>query len=526
MDINRRRRSRYGSAPHNNTLSPVLGRPITPARLPRRVSRALYIDTDVCWAMRAREQELKNQRERDALEEKLNCSTRQLQTTNQRLQEHNQLLEAYRQIGQMLLSSLDLDQILDMLGQQIVKFGIFRSLMIALVDHRTQQIKIVRGFKETDTAPEGFVRLDPPRPIVSYSLDDDNITAQVAREEQTCIIDGWDQRLDQRFDPDISSTKVSFFIPVVFGGRVLAVLGTGCTPHEKEAVLQRIDAMQPLLDTAAISLDHAHLYRDLKASEERWRQVQKLEAVGQLAASISHNFNNILQSVIGNINLARLDSSGPVAQCLADANDSARRAAEIVRQLLAYSRNETPRNFQELSIKPLLIEAIEQCRKTLPNHIGLNTEIADKLPPISGDTTQLKHALFSLCINAQDAIEEAAPPTPQINIRAYAATLPADIDNNPPQQFIRIEVRDNGIGMDVQTQQRIFEPFFTTKSVDSGTDLGLSTAYGIVKQHGGWLDLSSEVDKGSTFTLHLPVSISTAHCPPAQQALLCSERTD
>ena len=87
-------------------------------------------------------------------------------------------------------------------------------------------------------------------------------------------------------------------------------------------------------------------------------------------------------------------------------------------------------------------------------------------------------------------------------------------------------MRDNGIGMDVQTQQRIFEPFFTTKSVDSGTDLGLSTAYGIVKQHGGWLDLSSEVDKGSTFTLHLPVSISTAHCPPAQQALLCSERTD
>lgn len=459
------------------------------------------------------------------LEEKLDFRTHQLQTTSRQLEEHSQLLAAYRAIGQMLLSSLDLDQVLDMLGQQITKNGIFRSLMIALVDHRTQQVEVVRGFRSTTETAEGFISSVRRKPIARYSLGDRNITAQVAREGQMCIIDGWDERLDTQFDPDTASKKVSFFIPIIYAGRVLAVLGTGCDPREKEATLERIGAMQPLLEAAAISLDHAYLHRELKASEEKLRQVQKIEAIGQLAAGISHHFNNMLQSVIGNINLARLDASGPTVQCLVDANDSAQRAAEMVRQLMAYSRSNTPRNLRELRVETVLADLKKQCRDTVPSHILLTIDTADKLPPIAGDPTQLKQALFSLCINARDAVEEASPTAPHIEIRAYAQQLPAGPNDEKTQHLVSIEVRDNGTGMSEQTQQHIFDPFFTTKNVGSGAGLGLSTVYGIAKQHGGWLDLHSEINAGSVFTLHLPIYNSGDHCPPEQGVLLFNNIT-
>ena len=198
------------------------------------------------------------------------------------IEDKDRLITAYHAIGQAILSTLNTEQVLDQLPQQILTAGIFRSLLVALVDENRHQVVVVRGFSSYRAGvfvPGSVVQIDDRNVIgIQYDLDDRNVTAEVARTGEMVVIDGWDP---ERFDSDIKpnagdKVKVSYFFPVKQGERVLAVLATSSAPEMKEVMLRRIEMMQPLLDQVAIALEHARLYEAVQQTVIERTQAEEL----------------------------------------------------------------------------------------------------------------------------------------------------------------------------------------------------------------------------------------------------------
>ncbi len=246
-------------------------------------------------------------------------------------------------------------------------------------------------------------------------------------------------------------------------------------------------------------------YRDIterRSLKNQLQQAQKMEAVGQLTAGVAHNFNNMLQGIMSNVENAAEVEDG--ATYLEASLTAARRAATMVRQLMLYARQADPSDRAQCDLVPVIERAADFCRSTFDRHLRISVDIQPNLGKIWGDSSLIEQVLLNLLLNARDAII----PTPvsrtqnRIGLRAYSLHA----DQGPRAgSYVRIEVSDRGVGMDPDTQKRIFDPFFTTKDVGQGSGLGLSTAFGIVRHHGGWIDCDSSPDVGSTFTVHLPV---------------------
>ena len=222
---------------------------------------------------------VRDKTERRRAEVALLDKAEELARTNAVLAEKERLLNAFQRIGQVTLASLDMEQIVDRLAQELVRAGIFRSLMVALVDNDTRSVEVVRTFRcqmdENEVPiPGSVIERTQDLKGLRYGLDDENITAEVARTGQMQVVDGWDERFDSRVDDPGEPTKVSYFIPVQRGDEVLAVLATGSVPAAKEEMLARVDAMQPLLNEVGIALEHARLYQ---TAQQALAEVQKLK---------------------------------------------------------------------------------------------------------------------------------------------------------------------------------------------------------------------------------------------------------
>ena len=239
--------------------------------------------------------------------------------------------------------------------------------------------------------------------------------------------------------------------------------------------------------------------------ESQLHQAQKMESVGRLTGGVAHDFNNILGVIIGYSELAllKVDSSHELRDDLVKILDAARRSADIVRQLLAFSRQQP--------ISPVTLDlntTVEDMTKILRRLIGEDIELVwiaqPDLNSIKMDPTQMTQILANLCINARDAITG----TGRITIETAMVTLDekycTDHAGFHYGDFVQLTVSDNGCGIGNENQEKIFEPFFTTKEMGNGTGLGLSTVYGIVKQNHGFINVYSEPGKGSTFKLYFP----------------------
>jgi two-component system cell cycle sensor histidine kinase/response regulator CckA len=243
-----------------------------------------------------------------------------------------------------------------------------------------------------------------------------------------------------------------------------------------------------------------------KRLEEQLLQSQKMEAVGQLAGGVAHDFNNILTAIVGYADLLATEFA-PDDRRLEDLEEirkSARRAAALTRQLLAFSRKQVlePR---VIDFNEIVQNMDKMLRSLISESIRLETHYAADLASARADPNQLEQVIMNLAINARDAMPEGGTLT----IETGNATLDEDYAMRHlsvmPGEYVMLAVSDTGCGMDEETKGRIFEPFFTTKEKGKGTGLGLSTVYGIVKQHGGNIWLYSEPGKGSTFKVYLPV---------------------
>jgi len=242
-----------------------------------------------------------------------------------------------------------------------------------------------------------------------------------------------------------------------------------------------------------------------KSLERQLLQSQKMEAVGQLAGGVAHDFNNILTAILGYTEL--LQSSLPPGDLhrrdVGEIAKAASRAASLTRQLLAFSRRQVMQP-RVIGLNVLVADMNKMLRRLITENIELITSLDPALGRIRADPAQIEQVILNLVVNARDAMSEGGRLTIQTVNVVLAVPLPAQPLDVPTGSYVVVSVSDTGRGMDPEIQGRIFEPFFTTKEIGKGTGLGLSTVYGVVKQSGGFIAVQSNVEGGTTFRVYMP----------------------
>ncbi|MBD8876466.1 response regulator [Roseibium polysiphoniae] len=243
-----------------------------------------------------------------------------------------------------------------------------------------------------------------------------------------------------------------------------------------------------------------------RALEAQFAQSQKMQAIGQLAGGVAHDFNNVLTAIIGfsDLLLASHRPTDPSFQDIMNIKQNANRAAGLVRQLLAFSRRQTLRP-QQLELNDVLADLSILLDRLLGEKVELKVIHGRDLWPVMADLNQLEQVIVNLAVNAGDAMADGGKLTIRTsNVTEAASTQFENTRGMPPGEYTLVEVTDTGHGMPPEIMEKIFDPFFSTKEVGKGTGLGLSTVYGIVKQTGGFIFCTSEIDAGTTFRLFLP----------------------
>jgi PAS domain S-box-containing protein len=253
-----------------------------------------------------------------------------------------------------------------------------------------------------------------------------------------------------------------------------------------------------------------------KRLEAELSQAQKMHAIGQLAGGVAHDFNNLLTVIIGHVGMMLSDAEESCArESLEAVQAAAQRAAALTKQLLAFSRRQMLRT-QTVDLNQVIRNLMGMLARLIRENIELVFVPGDDLGSVRADPNEIERVLMNLAVNAQEAMPAGGTLTIETaNVRPDAAPIPPS-ENPAAGEFVRIVVRDNGVGMDRETQARVFEPFFTTRKTNEGTGLGLSVVYGVVRQSGGFIRLESEPGAGTTFTIFLPrVPAGQTQAPPA-----------
>jgi len=252
--------------------------------------------------------------------------------------------------------------------------------------------------------------------------------------------------------------------------------------------------------------DRKRLEEEQAKLREQLYHSQKLEAVGKLAGGVAHSFNNLLTVIIGYGNLLFMEEKGDqvVKDYMQKILNAAERAANLTQGLLAFSRKQ-PSNPQPTTVNEIVRESKSLLSRILRENIRIVTTLIDKDCIVAVDRSQMGQVLMNLANNAQDAMPAAGLLCINTNIVEMNEAFIREHGYGKHGIYALISVSDTGIGMDKQTKDRVFEPFFTTKEVGKGTGLGLAIAYGIIKQHQGYINVDSEPGQGTTFTIYLPV---------------------
>lgn len=267
-----------------------------------------------------------------------------------------------------------------------------------------------------------------------------------------------------------------------------------------------LDTLQALADYCGGTFEQIRAEAALRQSQQMVLRQERLAAVGQLSAGVAHEFNNILTIIKGHATLLLEDFNlkGDAAQSAEQINSSAERAANLTRQMLAFSRKQIlqPRTVE---LNEIASEVAKMLGRLIGENISISCQLQPQLPLICADPGMIEQIIINLALNARDAM----PKGGELTINTCAAQI-NDTQNRSRTEaysgsFVCLTISDTGCGMDEEIQAKIFEPFFTTKEVGKGTGLGLATVYGIVKQHQGWIEVTSKIGLGTSFNIYFPV---------------------
>jgi len=292
--------------------------------------------------------------------------------------------------------------------------------------------------------------------------------------------------------------------------------GSRVVVHTSFAVLRR-----PNRDPEVFCIDVD--LTDRKVLEEQFLRAQRLESIGTLAGGIAHDMNNLLSPIVMGAGLLReLDRDGTFGAVIGQIEQSAERGKDLVKQVLSFARGVDGKR-ERVDFEGLLGEIEGMVHSTFPKNIRYDCRRQDGLPAVMGDATQLHQVLVNLCVNARDAMPEGGRLSLAVESIDIDSQLAAMFPGASPGPHAVITVADEGCGMDAMTCERIFEPFFTTKELGKGTGLGLSTVIGIVRGHGGFIDVDSTPGKGTAFRVYLPSAEEAAETDGGHRDFDCGE---
>jgi signal transduction histidine kinase/CheY-like chemotaxis protein len=286
--------------------------------------------------------------------------------------------------------------------------------------------------------------------------------------------------------------------------------GMDLPPPGRAGLYLRLESRFDALECGALSCwagDTEELSARLRQAEEQLEQAQKMEAIGRLTGGIAHDFNNLLTGILGYASLLRtyLPDGGEGHDAAAYIERSARRASELTRQLLAYSRREAPK-LRPLEIRRVLGEAIEILSRSVNKNVEIRTDFQAPPVPVMGDPGPLVQALLNLGVNASDAMPSGGVLTFATAPFSSGGDVYIDDVLVPEGRYVSVCVSDTGSGIPESIRDRVFAPFFTTKAPGEGTGLGLSMVYSCVRSHGGFVRLASREGLGTTFQILLPLA--------------------
>ena len=336
-----------------------------------------------------------------------------------------------------------------------------------------------------------------PNPVMQFSEEGELVYCNESAEEMA---------------KSLGKQKVSEILPPDVAVAVRECLESGGNQVKRETKINTQTIAWAFFPIPAVRCVHCYAsdITERLNLEQQLRQSQKMQSVGQLAAGVAHDFNNVLTIIQGHCELVvsgeKVSKSG--LESLDQIRMASDRAAKLTQQLLTFGRKQFMQ-MELLDINEVIQRVTQMLRRVLGENVSLRSNLTPKLPAIEADATMMEQIIMNLSVNARDAMPGGGSLTigtvPVMVSRAY-------IERNPEARegtFICLSVSDNGTGIEADKLNKLFEPFFTTKEVGKGTGLGLATVYGIVKQHQGWIEVESELGKGSVFKVYLPGTVKT-----------------
>jgi PAS domain S-box-containing protein len=395
-----------------------------------------------------------------------------------------------------------------------------QKLLLGIARDQTERRRAEQALRSSEARlqlqfncmPMGCITWDPDHRVRSWNPSAEAIFGFSAAEALGKAA------LELILAPELQSLPKQVFDRLRAGEPAVSNTNTNVTKDGRTILCEWTNV--PLFDDSGAFIGSFSMVQDIterKSLEKQLLRAQRLESIGTLAAGIAHDLNNILAPILMSAQLLEMDAvDDEQRQLLATIHASAKRGADVVTQVLTFARGAEGQRMT-LQIKHLLKEIQKIFKETFPKNIKFALEVPKDLWTITGDATQLHQVLLNLCVNARDAMPNGGTLT--ISARNDELTGPAGLFGDAkPGPHVRIQVMDTGSGIPAAIMEKVFDPFFTTKEPGKGTGLGLSTVLGIVRSHGGFIDLQSEVGRGSTFAIYLPAQplAAPASLPAAQ----------